>query len=348
MPHHAHLVQRRLPVEDDVVAVLHVPLDLPTNLQLVRRGRQVGDHAEVDAPRALIAALVADNVPRAGPRHRAVGHQPLQILLVVRRHALGEGQVEGDGPGHAHALGVDVRVSADDTSRAVVHALSHQSASEPALLGLQPLADRLQRPLRLRRGLRDADNAVVVEGVDVILQELGELHHDALGSAGFDLRLEHAIGLDDIHDLRGDIVLAARRAEGDRRAHVRRRDGEVRQDELLGRILPRVEAHALYVLVADALEDRQRLQGRERPLAVLAGELPVAFITLGEGDHHDRSIYEVARLQVPAAAAELRVVGAAQGFLGARLRHSAAALLRAAAEHHGLTLLLHAAHLHRV
>ena len=25
MPHHAHLVQRRLPVEDDVVAVDHVP-----------------------------------------------------------------------------------------------------------------------------------------------------------------------------------------------------------------------------------------------------------------------------------------------------------------------------------
>jgi len=176
MPHHGHLVQRRLPVEDDVVAVQHVPLDDPAILQL--------DLAQVlDVPQVLPRVVRLHDEAGARPSHRSVSNVTPELVDVVWRDPLREGQIERDRSRHTHLLRVQVRVTSDHAARAVVHALAHQGATQSPFLGLQPLADGLQGPLRLRGRLRNADDAVVVQRVNVVLQQLGKLHDVVLTSA---------------------------------------------------------------------------------------------------------------------------------------------------------------------
>mmetsp|Transcript_41397 Transcript_41397/g.119131 ORF Transcript_41397/g.119131 Transcript_41397/m.119131 type:complete len:307 (-) Transcript_41397:322-1242(-) len=265
------------------------------------------------------------------------------------RHFLREGQIQCHGPRHSYLLRVQVRVATNDAACAIVHALPHQGAPQPALLALQPLADRLQRPLGLRGRLRNADDAVVVQGVDVVLEEFGELHDDVLAGACVDLLLQHDVRLNDVKQLRRDVVLAALGPEGDRWPDVGRRDRQVCEDEVLGRIAYRVEAHALDILLPDAPEDGERLVGGHDPLPVLPRSL--LFASLGKGNVHHRAVDEEPRLQVAATATELRIVLAISRCSVAlcnRVCDGGASLLRPATEHDGLQALLRANHRHRV
>ena len=55
MPHHRHLVQRGLSVEDDVISIVHVSLDLPTIHDF--EGSGVRHISQIDA-----AAVFTDDV----------------------------------------------------------------------------------------------------------------------------------------------------------------------------------------------------------------------------------------------------------------------------------------------
>mmetsp|Transcript_62745 Transcript_62745/g.178202 ORF Transcript_62745/g.178202 Transcript_62745/m.178202 type:complete len:301 (+) Transcript_62745:4623-5525(+) len=261
--HHGHLVQGRLPIEDDVVSVQHVPLHLPPILQV--------DAREVrNVPQVHTGTVLADDVLRSRPRGGPIVHHVLQPVEVERRHALRECQVQRHGPRHAHLLRVQVRVPSDDAPCAVIHPLAHEGSAEPSFLGLQTLADRFQRPLRLGCGLRNANDLVVTEGEDVVLQELHELHAYMLPSSRFHLCLQHLVCLDDVHELRGDVILTPHRAHGDRGPDVHGRNGQMRKDHLCGWIPLRAKAHAFYVLVADSLEDREDFVRSQCSLSVLA------------------------------------------------------------------------------
>mmetsp|Transcript_9387 Transcript_9387/g.23364 ORF Transcript_9387/g.23364 Transcript_9387/m.23364 type:complete len:203 (+) Transcript_9387:4275-4883(+) len=164
VPHHGHLVQGWLPIEDDVIAIHHVPLNLPAVLQLDLR--EVRHISQVQA-----VTVVAGDESSAWPSHRAVPDVALQQIDVVRRDSLRERQIERNRSWHAHLLRVQVRITTNDAARAVVHTLTHERTAQPSLLGLQPLSDGLEWPLGLGRRLRDANNAIVIQCVDVVLEQ---------------------------------------------------------------------------------------------------------------------------------------------------------------------------------
>jgi len=127
MAHHAHLVQRRLPVEDNEVAVDHVPLDGVAALQV--QVARLGVEAEVDA-----VAVVADDVLGARVVVGAAADQLVHAVDVEGGDELWEGHVLGDGARHADLVDGQVGVGCDDGARAKVDALAHQVAAHSALL----------------------------------------------------------------------------------------------------------------------------------------------------------------------------------------------------------------------
>ena len=83
MTHHRHLVQRRLSVEDDKVAVLHVPLDLVADLKV--KVARLGVEAQVHA-----VAVVAHDVHRARVLVGTALHQRVQPAPASRKASRGE------------------------------------------------------------------------------------------------------------------------------------------------------------------------------------------------------------------------------------------------------------------
>lgn len=92
--HHGHLVERRLAVEDDVVAVVNVALDSVAALQMqVGRLRVV---AEIDS-----LAGVADDVLGAGVLRVSASDELLHLVDVEGGDDFRERHVLGDGPRHS-------------------------------------------------------------------------------------------------------------------------------------------------------------------------------------------------------------------------------------------------------
>mmetsp|Transcript_62514 Transcript_62514/g.165895 ORF Transcript_62514/g.165895 Transcript_62514/m.165895 type:complete len:232 (-) Transcript_62514:826-1521(-) len=230
MSHHRHLVQRRLSVEDDVISIVHVSLDLPTIHDF--EGSGVRHISQIDA-----AAVFTHDVLCPRPSTGTVRHELLDPVDVVRCHSLGEGEIQGHGSRNEHLLRVCVRVSANDAPRAEIHTLTHEVPSQTPLFGLQPGTDRVERSLGFGDRLRNPDDGIVAEGVNVVLQELAELADDVFASSCFNLGMQHLVGLDDVHKLGGAVILRSLSAKGDRRSHVWRRDRHVSDDQVLRVVL---------------------------------------------------------------------------------------------------------------
>ena len=70
-----------------------------------------------------------------------------------------------------------------------------------------PGTDRVERSLGFGDRLRNSDDGIVAEGVNVVLQELAELADDVFASSCLNLGLQHLVGLDDVHELGGAVIL---------------------------------------------------------------------------------------------------------------------------------------------
>jgi len=150
------------------------------------------------------------------------------------------------------------------TVRAEVHALPGQRAAEPALLALEALGERLQRPAgAVARRRRPAD-LVVHERRDVVLQQLPEVLDDELGSAGLAVLHEPLVDADDVDQLVGEVVLGAltvvQRDGGTRRHRRHRQHG---QNHPLGSGAFGVDAERLEVLAGDVLEPVADVRGHQ-------------------------------------------------------------------------------------
>ena len=263
--HHRHLVQRRLPVEQDNVAVLEVALDDPPVLE-----ERVG---ALVVPQVDPVARVADDVPRAGVLVRSVPDQFLEVLDVVRRDALRVGQSPRDRERDADLVERQVGVTGDDSSGGKVDALAHQVAAQPPLFALESRPDRLDGSSRFLQRLRLTGQVVVHVGRNVPLEELLKLVDDVRGRAFLFKLAERRVGANDLGELVRQVVLAAHRTavDRDRRAHGRRRHRQDGQDHPRRVRLGRRQSHRDEVLVRDLAEEGMRLRRGPRLAVRLLG-----------------------------------------------------------------------------
>src|SRR4029077_10747679 len=84
----------------------------------------------------------------------------------------------------------------DDRAARVIDALAQQILAEPALLALEHVAERLQRPL-VGAGDDAAAAAVIEERVHRLLQHALLVAHDDVGRAQLDEPLQPVVAVDD-------------------------------------------------------------------------------------------------------------------------------------------------------
>ncbi|GBE61230.1 CDP-glycerol:poly(glycerophosphate) glycerophosphotransferase, putative [Babesia ovata] len=134
--HDTHLVKRRLPIKQDEVTILQMPLYAVTVLQL-----QVARPLHVAQVKAR--PIVTNDELGAWPLVRTHFNLGSQTLKVERSHGLTERKCHGDGLRHADDVDGKVGVTRDDSTRREVHTLSHKVATQPSVLTLQARSDGL-------------------------------------------------------------------------------------------------------------------------------------------------------------------------------------------------------------
>ena len=234
---HRHLVAVEVGVEggaDERMQLDRLALDQHRlerlNAEAVQGGRAVEHHR-----------MLADHLVEDVPDFRLLLLDQLLGLLDGRRQTLGvEPRVdERLEQLERHLLGqaalVQLELGTDDDHRAagIVDALAEQVLAEPALLALQHVGERLQRPL-VGAGDDAAAAAVVEQGVDRLLQHPLLVADDDVGRAQLHQPLQAIVAVDDaaveiVEVGRGEATAVERH----QRPQVRRNDRDFGQDHPL-------------------------------------------------------------------------------------------------------------------
>ncbi len=180
--------------------------------------------------------------------------QPLhdERLEELQRHLLGQ----------AALVQLQLRADHDDRTAGVVDALAEQVLAEPALLALEHVRQRLQRPVA-RTGDRTATTAVVEQCVDGLLQHPLFVVDDDLGGTEVEQSLQPVVAVDDPSV---QVVEVAGREPATVELH---HGTQVRRDHRYG-----VEhhAHRAVACVQEGRHDLEPLQGAGLLLPLAGGD----------------------------------------------------------------------------
>ncbi len=157
--------------------------------------------------------------------------EPLLLEAVVDERLE---ELDGHLLGKAGLVELQLRADDDDGAARVVDALAQQVLPEAALLALQRVGQRLQRPV-VGALQHAAAAAVVEERVHRLLEHALLVAHDDLGRAQLEQLLQPVVPVD---DAAVEVVQVRRRetsaVQGDERAQLRRNDRDDVEDHPLG------------------------------------------------------------------------------------------------------------------
>ena len=143
---------------------------------------------------------VFEDVPhlRATTLDHALGRLDVLSQLSVNQalHHERLEQFERHDLGQTALVELEGRTDHDDRTARVVDALAEQVLTEPALLALQHVAERLERAVA-RTGDGTTTTAVVEQGVDRLLEHAPFVVHDDLGRTEIEQALQAVVAVDD-------------------------------------------------------------------------------------------------------------------------------------------------------
>ena len=184
------------------------------NAQTVQRRRPVEKHR-------VLANHLFQDIPDLGALffHHALGRLDGRGHAVELELGIDEGleELQRHLLRQAALMQLELRAHHDDRAAGIVDALAEQVLAEPALLALQHVRQRLQRPL-VGAGDHSPAAAVVEQGVDRLLQHALFVAHDDLWRAQLDQPLEPVVAIDDaavqVVQVRGREAAAVERNQG--------------------------------------------------------------------------------------------------------------------------------------
>mmetsp|Transcript_25875 Transcript_25875/g.74824 ORF Transcript_25875/g.74824 Transcript_25875/m.74824 type:complete len:428 (-) Transcript_25875:47-1330(-) len=258
-------MQRRLTIEEDDIAIAQVTLDYPSVGQ-----KEVGlvlHVTKIDA-----STIRTNDVLGTRVRGRTIGDESTQLSKVEGSDVDRNGQVHGHGPGDTNLMNTQVGIGGNDRTGTEVDTLAHEVTTNTTLLALETLLNRLEGAAGTLSNLRHATNLVVHQGRHVVLQTLLELLHDDLRLSVRDGILQSNVGLDDVDELMGQIILRAHgaTAHGNAGPNVDGRDGQDLNQEPLGSGPRDVQSKRLHVLLPHAAEDLHGLGSGKELLPIAA------------------------------------------------------------------------------
>eukprot|EP00964_Phaeocystis_antarctica_P063854 scaffold38351_cov63-Phaeocystis_antarctica.AAC.18 len=186
--HDREPMQRRLPVEEHHVFVVHVPLDHVANLEL--RG---------DAP--TVSELDTLDVVGAGPDVRPVEDEAPQLREVLTEDALRVGEHACNVHGHSELIDLEVGIWRDHSTPREVDPLAAQVAAEAALLALESLREGADRLLEVLPLCAYTGHGGTIKELPVI-RHVGDSGLAALQGAADD-----AVHSENLRELHGKVVL---------------------------------------------------------------------------------------------------------------------------------------------
>ena len=228
----------------------------------VQQHRVLGDDLFEDVPHdragALDHPLGALDVLRVVQVDQALHHERLEQL---ERHLLGQTAL----------VQLELRADHDDRTAGVVDALAEQVLTEAALLALEHVGQRLQRPVA-RAGDRPATAAVVEQRVDGLLEHPLLVVDDDLGGTEVEQTLEPVVPVD--HAAVQVVEVGGREAATVELHH----RTQVRRDDRDG-----VEDHAARAVVglAERLDHLEPLEGADLALTLAGGDGLAQVLHLG-------------------------------------------------------------------
>ena len=131
-------MERRLPVENDIVIILEVPLYLVARLDVL-----IGAVPQICQVNEMIVR--PDDVAGAGPGVRPVFNQLPHIVDVLAGDSLWNSESERHLYGHSELVESENRVRRDHRTGGEVNSLPHQISSETTFLTSEASSDRLER-----------------------------------------------------------------------------------------------------------------------------------------------------------------------------------------------------------
>ena len=148
MRHDAHLVKRRLPVEEHDVTLLEVPVHEPSVFEHICNllAGRIADSQSVP--------ICPDHVVRARVIDRTAAHVLPEFLDVSRHNLKRDRQFSCNRLRNADLVDRQVRIRRDNSPRAEIDTLARETAPEPPFLPFQALGQGLQRssaPVPCRR-----------------------------------------------------------------------------------------------------------------------------------------------------------------------------------------------------
>ena len=224
------------------------------NAEAVKRWRAVQEHG-----------VLLDDLGQHVPHRRlATLDHALGRLDVLRQLGVDEAlhderleQLERHQLGQTALVQLERRADDDDRTARVVDALAEQVLTEPALLALEHVGQRLERAVT-GTGDRTAATTVVEQRVDGLLQHALLVVHDDLGRTEVEQSLEAVVAVDDaavqVVEVGGR---EAATVELHHRAQVRRDDRHGLEDHR-ARV---VDALALLVATVERRDDLEALDG---------------------------------------------------------------------------------------
>ena len=196
---HRTLVQRRLPIEQDIVAIDHVA---------------VHDIALVEIDKFSIHILEGDRATCLLQEHcfgtrilHAVLDGRHQAIAVVRRDNLGLGKVGCNLLGNTQLVHIDVGIGCNDGTGGEVYTLAHEVTAHATRLSTQTRLQRLERPTRALSGRSHTLDIVIDVGGYIKLEELGALLNDIAALSTIDLLTEDLVATHNINQFVRQIVV---------------------------------------------------------------------------------------------------------------------------------------------
>jgi len=258
--HHGHLVQRRLTVEQHIVAVVQVSIHNVAGHELRRQ------HVAIRVAQRLgLMSAREPHILGTRPHIGAIAHDAAHLLDVEIIDLLGERQVHSNLDWHTQLIQTDVRIRRDDGTRTLIHTLAIQVATNAPLLLLETIRNRLEAPTIALLRRWQTRNLIVDERGDMILQDLrGQPHVFFIHLRLLQALLELVVGLHNVAQLMGEVVFAPLPILlNDRRPHSWRRHDQHLTDHPLRTVPLGIETKQLHVALCNALENAQHVLGRQ-------------------------------------------------------------------------------------
>ena len=200
-------------------------------------------------------SILAHNCLRTWPYVRTILNKLIELVQVVRRHALRTRQIHRNLQWHTNLRHTQVRIRSNDGTRREFHTLALDIVTDTSFLATQTLLNRLERASTALRRRRHTRNFIVHQRRHMILDNIGHFINYIFICVMLDLLLKRSVILDNVKELVRQIIFRSLIVVlNDRRTYLRRRNAKHRANHPIWTAPETTQTHKVHILIGNTTE----------------------------------------------------------------------------------------------